>query len=218
MFNRDPIIPAELADNKRIADAKGMQTEANVRAVDDPDMDFDEKVEYLEGIKELAMSKARKNNSKATATQVRYYNIRHASEAYKVGDKVMKSNMAAKGRKSRVGINAWIGPYEIVTITEYGSYVLKRDGRVARRAIPPQQVKRYYQGLNVCYDDEFSDDEADFATPKSSLTTSGQAQRQRKKVSSSQPKTQSQATTSKATNSQQATASQPSNRSQGTLC
>ena len=63
------------------------------------------------------------NIKKAQKNQKAYYNKRHRSEKYQLGDPCENTrNLSSKGEKSDV---RWTGPYSIIVIHEKGLYSLQ---------------------------------------------------------------------------------------------
>jgi hypothetical protein len=168
MFNRDPVIPSEHADNMLDSYLPPSDPDEHVAP------DFEATVEHMEQLKADLLRKTKQNIDQAQLTQQKYYNIRHASEVLRVGDKVMKENPRGKatGRKEK-GLKK-LGPYTIYHVTPFGGYLLKdKYGHKAKKIITPDQVSRYFQGSQVEEVDEFATQDA--------IRTAGQAAEERKK-------------------------------------
>jgi hypothetical protein len=123
MFGWDPIIPAQQADNLRYRSdgATGSQPPLPEPHIDTSQMSQEELVDHLEAAHAKIMKKAKTNNDRATACQVKYYNMRNASHAFQVGEKVQKKNSAALARVANVKWR-WRGPYKIVAEDGNGGF------------------------------------------------------------------------------------------------
>lgn len=122
---------------------------------DGDEMSFEETVERLSQQRDQVFGKAKENIRKAQAHQAKNYNARNVGEPLFVGDKVLKLNVKRIGRKEKF-LPKWLGPYTIIKVNKTGSYYLRdRHGKDMKRAVPPQQVKRYFEGWqSVPYEDE----------------------------------------------------------------
>jgi hypothetical protein len=196
MFMRDPVIAAEVEDDKIDIQANNIDPPPSPHQ--EPPVDLEEKVEKLEQMKQQMMSQASSNIKNAQKKQVNSYNIRHASQILSVGDRVLKKNVKDAVRLQK-GCAKWLGPYTIVDVTDKGMVRLKRDGHIAAKLVPPQHVKLYYS-LDAENPDGLSDDDLDAFTQsslQSSISTAA-AQKKRRTVkkskhtaqNSSQPESQ----------------------------
>ena len=161
MFNRDPVIPTELKDNQE-------QGNPVPPSESGPAMSFKDTLEYMEDLRQKTMPQASANIKKAQASQVYYYNLKHAAEPLAVGTRVLKKNVRQVSRKAKFHPK-YLGPYTIVEITEAGNYKLKdKHSHTLANAVPPQQVKRYFKDM----DPNLSDDEGDQSQASQSQASS----------------------------------------------
>jgi hypothetical protein len=179
MFNRDPVIPAELADNLR--DVLPGEDPPLLSQSDKPTMTYEETVEAMEATRQEVLDSAMDNIEKSQAIQTKYYNMRHASEVFPVGTKVSKQNMKDKSRKEK-GKDPFLGPYTVMEVNEFGAYKLKdRHGHINKKWVPPAQVTKYNKRMHKGFVEPPQAPTAEYVVHGSQNSQSSQGSQARKR-------------------------------------
>ena len=91
------------------------------------------------------------NVKKAQKKQKAYYDKRHTSEKYQLGDLVLVKNMRNLSRKGEKTDVRWTGPYSIIVIHEKGLYSLQIcNGIMLAKKINGSRHKLYHECKENC--------------------------------------------------------------------
>lgn len=150
LYNKDPILPFQYKD--RLEESEDADPRDCLNIIDgDNNVSVKEMVDELELNKKELFNKATVNITKAQKIQSRNYNKRNSCEGakpLKMYDKVLKRNMKDKSRVVK-GKKKFIGPFLIVGQTRSGFYLKNQHGHRLKRAVPPNQLVRYYGTMSI---------------------------------------------------------------------
>ena len=89
-------------------------------------------------------STAKENITKAQKKQKDYYDSRHQTQTFAVGEKVLVENTAQKQRKGGKLKEKWLGPYQINREICKGVYALESmDGKLMKQSCNVSRLKMF---------------------------------------------------------------------------
>ena len=110
--------------------------------------EIDDIIARLRAVKEASFSRASENIKASQERQKKQYRKRKGLRKTQLqeGDLVLRMNMRRKTRKGAKLEDTWLGPYEIVSISAYGSCKLKsqKTGKELKGKVNVSQLKHYY--------------------------------------------------------------------------
>jgi len=166
MFGREAVHPLFYADAQEKGNPQTLSQEERQAAIDA--LSTEEKMEKMQEFRSRVFDDGTYNIKKAQVSYKKHYDRRNAHKNLALGDKVMKKDMRNAGRKSKKG-RSYNGPYTIIGISKSGGYHLKdKFSHILKRAVPPNQVKRYYDG----WSDEEEDADGEYSGESQTATTS----------------------------------------------
>ena len=108
-------------------------------------------VAYVEKMKQELFPVVDLNIKTAQKKQKAYYDKRHRSEKYQLGDLVLVKNMKNLSRKGGKSDVRWTGPYSIIVIHEKGLYSLQNcNGKMLAKKINGSRLKLYHEHKGNC--------------------------------------------------------------------
>ena len=140
MYGREAVLPVEL----QMTD----QTVEKLHVDSDTVQSY---VAYVEKMKQELFPVFDLNIQKAQKKHKAYYDKRHRSEKYQLGDLVLVKNMRNLSRKGGKPDVRWTGPYSIIVIHEKGLYSLQNyNGKTLAKKINGSRLKLYHERKGNC--------------------------------------------------------------------
>ena len=113
--------------------------------------DMQNTIDSLISLREHIFPKAHQNITKSQRKQKEQYKQRKGFEAsaecVKIGDQVLRLNMVKRTKKGHKSEDTWIGPYEVLDISKYGSCRIQciATGKEIKQKVNISQLKLYKQ-------------------------------------------------------------------------
>ena len=140
MYGREAVLPVEL-----------QMTDKTVEKLHVDSDTVQSYVAHVEKMKQELFPVVDLNIKKAQKKQKAYYDKRHTSEKYQLGDLVLVKNMRNLSRKGGKTDVRWTGPYSIIVIHEKGLYSLQNcKGKTLAKKINGSRLKLYHERKGNC--------------------------------------------------------------------
>ena len=147
MFGREPTFPIDTEHQLPLDEADQCEKLTNE--------EISVAMDSLHSFQKEMYSTAKENITKAQKKQKDYYDSRHQTQTFAVGEKVLVENTAQKQRKGGKLKDKWLGPYRINREICKGVYALESmDGKLMKQSCNVSRLKLYSE--DVCLKNESS--------------------------------------------------------------